>query len=70
MDVTVEEEGSGTTEEHTATVAEDAVVEDVLDELGINPGTVLVERDGTVITHKDTVEAGEELRVLTVISGG
>lgn len=70
VDVTVEEEGSGRNEEHTVTVEEDAVVEDVLDALDINPGTVLVERNGTVITHKDAVEAGEALRVLTVISGG
>ncbi|MFB6294676.1 MAG: MoaD/ThiS family protein [Candidatus Nanohaloarchaea archaeon] len=66
----IEEEGSGREEEQTVDVDEDAAVGDVLDAAGINPETVLVERDGSIVPTDADLDGAEELRVLEVISGG
>jgi tRNA-5-methyluridine54 2-sulfurtransferase len=43
---------------------------DVLDELRIDPDTVLVIRDGTLVTRHDWLAEGDRLEVRPVISGG
>lgn len=66
-----EEEGSGRREELAVDIEPGETVRDVLDAVGINPQTVLVERDGRIITKEDEVrEEDDLLRVLDVISGG
>ncbi len=45
-------------------------VREVLDELGVNPDTVLVIRDGELVTREDRAAEGDELEVRPVISGG
>lgn len=45
-------------------------IRDVLDELGIDADTVLVIRDGELVTRHDRVEDDDELEVRPVISGG
>jgi sulfur carrier protein len=45
-------------------------VRDVLAELEINPDTVLVIRDKTLLTREETVTDGDELEIRPVISGG
>jgi sulfur carrier protein len=42
----------------------------VLDELGIDPDTVLVIRAGELVTRETRVDDGDELEVRPVISGG
>ena len=42
----------------------------VLDHLNINPEEVLVVRDSTVIVPNATVASDDELKILSVISGG
>ena len=42
----------------------------VLDELGVDPDTVLVIRAGELITRATRVEDADELEVRPVISGG
>lgn len=46
------------------------VIREVLEELGVNPDTVLVIRDGELVTRHDHVGDGDELEVRPVISGG
>jgi sulfur carrier protein len=46
------------------------VIREVLDELGVNPDTVLVIKDGELVTRHDHVGEGDELEVRPVISGG
>jgi sulfur carrier protein ThiS len=67
----IEEEGSGRTEEQTVEVEPGTEIGTMLQEQDINPQTVLVERDGQIITKNDTVAADDTaLTVLDVISGG
>lgn len=67
----IEEEGSGRVQEKTVDVEAGTVIADLLQEQDINPQTVLVERDGKIITHRDEIEEDDtELTVLDVISGG
>jgi sulfur carrier protein ThiS len=72
MDVTltVEEEGSGRSSEQTVDVDADAAIVDVLNAADINPETVLVEQDGSIVPKDAALDGAEELRVLEVISGG
>lgn len=45
-------------------------IREVLDELGIDGDTVLVIRDGELVTRHDHVGDDDELEVRPVISGG
>ena len=45
-------------------------VRDVLRELDLNPESVLVIRDGNMLTRDDTVESGDTIEILSAISGG
>ena len=42
----------------------------VLDDLGVNPDTVLVIRAGELITRETRVDEADELEIRPVISGG
>ena len=42
----------------------------VLDELGVNPDTVLVIRAGELVTRETRLDDGDEIEVRPVISGG
>ncbi len=67
----IEEDGSGRTEELTVETTAGTEIRELLQENGINPQTVLVERDGQIVTGRDTVEDDDTvLTVLDVISGG
>ena len=45
-------------------------VRELLAELAIDPDTVLVIRDGTLITREERVEDGDRVEIRPVISGG
>ena len=45
-------------------------IREVLDELGINGDTVLVIRDGELVTRHDHVGDDDDLEIRPVISGG
>ncbi len=67
----IKEEGSGRIEEQTVETVPGTEIREVLQEHGINPQTVLVERDNTIVTHRDEIQKTDtELTVLNVISGG
>lgn len=51
-------------------VTGDRPVSAVLAELGVRPDTVLVIRDGALVTREDRVGEGDELEIRPVISGG
>lgn len=73
MEITlsIEEEGSGRSEEVSVDAADDATVKDILEAADINPETVLVEHEGRIVPKDAPVEDGtEKFRVLQVISGG
>ncbi|MBI3052191.1 MoaD/ThiS family protein [Candidatus Woesearchaeota archaeon] len=45
-------------------------VAELLEQLKINKGTVLVTRDNELLTSDEKVEDADEIRILSVISGG
>lgn len=45
-------------------------VRDILRQLDLNPESVLVIRDGNMITRDEMVEAADTIEILTAISGG
>lgn len=51
-------------------VSSAGTVADLLQELDINPGTVLVVRDGVLVPEDASLEGAKEVKVLSVISGG
>jgi sulfur carrier protein ThiS len=51
-------------------VVGDRLVRAVLDELGVNPDTVLVIREGELVTRETRLDDVDEIEVRPVISGG
>ena len=47
-----------------------AVVADLLKELNINPVTVIVSRDNELILEDEKLNDNDEIKILSVISGG
>jgi sulfur carrier protein ThiS len=45
-------------------------VKDLLGKLNINPVTVIVSRDGDIMTEEDIVGKDDEIKLISVISGG
>ena len=45
-------------------------VRDVLADLGVDPDTVLVIRDRTLVTREERLEDGDSIEIRPVISGG
>lgn len=44
--------------------------QELCDELGVNPQTVLVVKDGELITEDVAVDDAKEIKLVTVVSGG
>ncbi|MDV2482165.1 MoaD/ThiS family protein [Methanoculleus sp. Wushi-C6] len=47
-----------------------APIEEILLELGINPATVIVVKNGRIVPEDVTAEEGDELRILRFSHGG
>ncbi len=45
-------------------------IRDLLDRLGVNPDTVVVVKNGEVVTEEDACTDDDELKLLSVVSGG
>jgi thiamine biosynthesis protein ThiS len=45
-------------------------VKELLEKLDINPETVIVSRDDELVTGSDTIQTGDNIKILSVISGG
>ncbi|MEK6969889.1 MAG: MoaD/ThiS family protein [Nanoarchaeota archaeon] len=67
MKLTIFNERTQTT---TAVQFKGNTVTELLNHLSINPETVIVLRKEEVITAEETLQEGEELYLLSVISGG
>lgn len=51
-------------------LSSDSVVADLLKKLDINPVTVIVSRDNELILENEKLNNNDEIRILSVISGG
>jgi sulfur carrier protein len=49
---------------------ENTTIEDVLRRLGINPVEVIVAKNGRIVSEEETVDAGDELKIIMVVHGG
>jgi sulfur carrier protein len=49
---------------------ENTTIEDVLRRLGINPVEVIVAKNGRIVSEEETVNAGDELKIIMVVHGG
>jgi len=45
-------------------------VGELLEELGINPETVVVVRNGEVVTEDEKISDNDEMKIISVVSGG
>lgn len=66
MEVRVDEGGV----QHSVNLEEGARVKDALKKAGINRETVLVEKDGRVVSTEEKLEDGDELKTTLVVSMG
>ena len=55
---------------HAVELDDDSKVKDVLSKLNINPVTVIVAKNGEVVTKEEKLEENDELKILSVLSGG
>ncbi len=67
MDITVCNERAQTTEQFEFT---GKTVQELLEQLNVNPETVLVVKQGEVVTHDHELEHQDVVELLSVISGG
>jgi len=47
-----------------------ATVKDLLKEMGINSVTVIVSKNNTVVTEDEKINEKDDIKILSVISGG
>jgi sulfur carrier protein len=64
MEAFIEKEGK------TKSVKFSGKVKRLLKELKINPETVIIIRNNALITTEDTLKNNDEIKILSVISGG
>jgi sulfur carrier protein ThiS len=64
MEVFLQKEGKMLEVEHEGTA------KSLLEKLGVNFETVLIVKDGTLITEQDNVDGAKRIELLSVISGG
>jgi len=49
---------------------ENSRIEELLKILGINPSEVVPVKNGVIVTEKEAVREGDEIKLLSVVSGG
>tara|TARA_Y100000310_G_scaffold345268_1_gene463277 strand:- start:31172 stop:31378 length:207 start_codon:yes stop_codon:yes gene_type:complete len=49
---------------------ENSVVSSLLEKMEINPVTVIVAKNGEVVTRGEILKSGDEVKILSVLSGG
>ena len=67
MKITVQNEKEGSTKTITTSAK---TIQELLFELGVNSETVLVARNSDILIPSDTLENGDSIILLSVISGG
>lgn len=48
----------------------EAVIEDILKNLNINPVEVIVARNGKVVSELDRITDGDEMKIIRIVHGG
>ena len=43
---------------------------DLIKEVGVNPETVIIVKNNELITEEDSIEDSDEIKLLSVVSGG
>ena len=56
--------------EKTLELANNSSVRDLLEKMKINPVTIIVSRDGNIITENENLKDKDKIRIISVISGG
>ncbi|MBU90454.1 thiamine biosynthesis protein ThiS [Candidatus Woesearchaeota archaeon] len=56
--------------EKTIEVGENSLIRDLLAKMGINPVTVIVSRNDTIIMEDDEINDKDKIKLISVISGG
>jgi len=56
--------------EKTIELAGNSLVKNLLDKMKINPVTVIVSKDDTVVTEDEKLNDKDNIRLISVISGG
>ena len=56
--------------EKTIEIVENSSVKDLLANMKINPVTVIVSRDNNIITEDEKVNDNDNIKLISVISGG
>ena len=59
-----------TGKKHEVSLNENATVSDLLQKLKINPVTVIVSRNNELILETEKLRDNDEIKILSVISGG
>lgn len=49
---------------------EEGVIEDILENLNINPVEVIVARNGKVVSELDRIADEDEMRIIRIVHGG
>jgi sulfur carrier protein ThiS len=57
-------------EKKRKTIEFSGTIEELMAELGVNPETVVITRNGEVVTEKEKCSGDDKLQFLSVISGG
>ncbi len=56
--------------EKSLTAEKGTTVEEIIRKVGVNPETVITEKDGEIVSNKETVDGDECLHLINVVSGG
>ncbi len=51
-------------------VEEGATVQDIFEEIDVNPETVIIELDERVVSLEEELNGDEDIRLINVVSGG
>lgn len=51
-------------------LGENSRVEDLLKTLGISPSEIVPVKNGVIVTEREILQEGDEVRLLSVVSGG
>lgn len=51
-------------------IENDTTIALLLEELGINRETVVVSKNGEIAVEEDTLKAGDDVKIIKIVSGG
>jgi sulfur carrier protein ThiS len=48
----------------------EAIIENILNDLGINPIEVIVIKNGRIVSELESIKEGDEMKVIRIVHGG